>query len=228
MILDVNRVEKKYLINPVDMAELKGRLSYYMEADPHNGLNGYLVRSVYFDSLYDRDYQEKMDGLDNRKKIRLRVYDPKAETVKLELKEKSSNMQRKQSLEITRDQALKLLEGNLSVLLDMNIPLATKLYSIMMLGTYRPKCIVEYDRFAFILPENNTRITFDSNLRTSESDIDLFTNGATLYPVGDVNDITLEVKYDQFLLSNVKHALSHKMGTEISSSKYCRARYISK
>ena len=55
MILDVNRVEKKYLIDPVETQILKQRLRTYMKEDAYNGVNGYLVRSVYFDTLNDND-----------------------------------------------------------------------------------------------------------------------------------------------------------------------------
>ena len=34
-----------------------------------------MVRSLYFDSLEDSDYYDKLDGVMNRKKIRLRIYE---------------------------------------------------------------------------------------------------------------------------------------------------------
>ena len=52
-MLDVSRRELKYLISLADMYSIKKKLSVVMNRDAHNGENGYLVRSLYFDSLYD-------------------------------------------------------------------------------------------------------------------------------------------------------------------------------
>lgn len=48
--------------------------------DKHNGAGGYRIRSLYFDTLDDNDYRDKLDGMELRRKIRLRNYDP-AETL---------------------------------------------------------------------------------------------------------------------------------------------------
>lgn len=226
MILDVNRVEKKYLIDPVEAQILKQRLRTYMKEDAYNGVNGYFVRSVYFDTLNDKDYYEKEDGVDERKKIRLRVYDPNGDFAKLELKEKSNGAQRKRSLLIGRDEAKLLLKGDYRSLKEKKEPLAGQIYTMMQMDLYRPKCMVEYDRFAFFVPENDTRITFDSKLRGSESNFDLFSKDVMLYPLIQQTEITLEVKYNAFLLSNIKKALSYKMYTQISNSKYVKSRMM--
>ena len=44
MILDVKRVEKKYMTDPVHARILKQRLAVYMKEDEHNGRDGYVVR----------------------------------------------------------------------------------------------------------------------------------------------------------------------------------------
>lgn len=226
MILDVNRVEKKYLIDPVEMRFLKSRISTYMQEDVHNGRCGYTVRSVYFDSLYDSDYYDKEDGVDDRKKIRLRVYDTNSDCAKLELKEKKGGVQRKRSLLVTREEAEALINGDLHFLKENKDILAQNIYLTMQMGLYRPKCMVEYDRFAYLINENDTRITFDSNLRGSESNFNLFKEDAILYPLIYPTEITLEVKYNGFLMSNIKKALSYKMYTQISNSKYVKSRML--
>ena len=72
---------------------------------PHNGLQGYPIRSLYFDTLHDRDYAEKLMGTDPRRKVRLRVYDPSGDFALLELKQKQGDNQRKRSLPVTREEA---------------------------------------------------------------------------------------------------------------------------
>lgn len=73
-ILSVFRSEKKYEVDLQTESVLTDRLQKLMEADPHNGISGYMVRSLYFDGIYDGDYFDKVDGLEYRKKIRLRIY----------------------------------------------------------------------------------------------------------------------------------------------------------
>lgn len=71
----VTRQEKKFLVDPVSAAKLRRRLSTVMHEDEHNGACGYRIRSLYFDTLHDRDFVEKLFGTDPRRKVRLRLYD---------------------------------------------------------------------------------------------------------------------------------------------------------
>ena len=71
---DVLREEKKFLLNQAEALKLRNYLSNVVHTDSHNGLDGYQVRSLYFDSLSNRDFQEKEDGLELRRKFRLRVH----------------------------------------------------------------------------------------------------------------------------------------------------------
>ena len=75
---DVLREEKKFLLNQAEALKLRNYLSNVVHTDSHNGPDGYQVRSLYFDSLSNRDFQEKEDGLELRRKLRLRVYSPDA------------------------------------------------------------------------------------------------------------------------------------------------------
>lgn len=66
---EVFRQEKKYWMIQIDMQILSGRLEKVMLQDPHNGAQGYTIRSLYFDTLGETDYQGKIDGLELRRKI---------------------------------------------------------------------------------------------------------------------------------------------------------------
>lgn len=228
-MLDVSRRELKYLISLADMYSIKKKLSVVMNRDAHNGENGYLVRSLYFDSLYDSDFEDKVDGYDNRQKVRLRVYDFDAQTAKLELKEKSGIAQRKRSLIINRNEAKSMICGDYGFLLEREEELAHKLYTFMLTKCYRPKCIVEYDRMAFCEPVNDIRITLDMNLRATEATlIGLLDKNLILYPVCDKSEVTMEVKYNGFLYTHIKEVISQSDKMQISNSKYVRARTITK
>ena len=94
-ILETLRMEKKYLLNLSERYAMDQKLSRVLREDSHNGTDGYVVRSLYFDTIDDSDFRDKEDGFEMRRKLRLRIYDVNADTAKLELKEKQGEMQRK-------------------------------------------------------------------------------------------------------------------------------------
>ncbi|WP_336623251.1 VTC domain-containing protein [Streptococcus canis] len=63
------------------------RFSQLMNLDSHSSGDGYTIRSLYFDSLEDVDWQEKEDGIELRRKIRLRNYGSHSSFAKLEMKQ---------------------------------------------------------------------------------------------------------------------------------------------
>lgn len=221
---NISRKEKKFLVDLTSAKKLEGLLSQVMPGDPHNGSRGYPVRSLYFDTLHDRDFAEKMFGTDPRRKVRLRVYDPAADFALLELKQKQGENQRKRSLPLTQAEARRLIDGDFDVLLDREEPFAAEMHALMSINGYRPKAVVEYDRTAFIAKENKTRVTFDRSIRATELNCDLFDPKLPLYPVFDPFNVVLEVKFDGFLLSYVRSVLNMVDKSELSVSKYCLAR----
>jgi len=228
MSLDIERIELKYRINETRALALQSRLAHCLQWDMHNGDGGYLVRSLYFDTLRDTDYEEKINGCDPRKKIRLRIYAPADQTAKLELKEKQRGRQRKQSLLLSRDAARELISGRYEALRDSSEPLALRLYLLMRTQVYVPKCIVQYRRLAYREEHNEIRLTFDSEIRATEANFDLFAPELPLYPVDGSGKVILEVKYNRFLFSEIKRALGDTLSLEEAVSKYCMARRISK
>lgn len=224
---EVYRQEKKYFITMADMHSLSGTLDKVMIQDPHNGPLGYSIRSMYFDTLNERDFVEKLDGIELRRKIRLRIYDPKADFAMLEMKQKQGEYQKKRSLQIKREDAVKISKGEYYPLLKYSDPFALECYGIMNMHCYKPKTIVVYDRKAYIAKENKIRITFDHNIRATESNLDLFSPELNLYPVLDSFNCVLEVKYNGFLLSYIKNLINAANRSELSVSKYCLARSIS-
>ncbi len=225
-MLDVLRCEQKYNINPAVMHYLLGKLNCTLNADSNNQNGGYIVRSLYFDTPFDSDYFDKVEGLEIRRKIRLRVYGVEDSVAKLELKEKQDSFQRKRSLILDRDDAKELIKGNYSVLLKYSEEFAAEIYGRMTQYSYRPKCVVQYYRTAFAEPVNDTRITFDRNLSASVADFDIFSPNINLYPVGLYGNCTMEVKFNRFLLSYVKNLVSLADKTPISCSKYEMARQM--
>ena len=69
------RHEIKLLITYADYIDLSNRLSNIMSRDPNaSSNNDYFIRSLYFDDIYNTSYTTKVDGVDNRTKYIIRIY----------------------------------------------------------------------------------------------------------------------------------------------------------
>lgn len=220
----VLREEKKFLLSIAEFIALSHRVGQVMLSDPHNGTHGYRIRSLYFDTAYDGDYFEKLSGVELRRKIRLRCYDPNSDFAMLEMKQKQGANQLKRSLRVSRADAIKLSHGNYSPLLQYSEPFAAECYGLMHCRCYRPKTIVEYNRKAFIAKENKIRVTFDNNIVSTESCFDLFDPHLNMNPVLDKYDVVLEVKFNGFLLNYIRELIDPANRSELSVSKYVLAR----
>ena len=219
----VFREEKKFLISIDEFIKKSHTLSQVMTEDPHNGIHGYIIRSLYFDTLYDSDYFEKLAGIETRRKIRLRIYDPNADFAMLEMKQKQGANQLKRSLRLSRNDAIALTRGDYSPLLSYKEPFAAECYAMMNCRCYRPKTIVQYNRKAFIAKENKIRITFDNQIAATESCFDLFSPNLNMNPVLDPYDVVLEVKFNGFLLDYIRRMINSIDRSELSVSKYVLA-----
>lgn len=225
---EVLRQEKKYLIPLSQFYRYSHHLSQVLNLDKHSRCGGYLVRSLYFDTIDDKDFHEKEDGVEIRKKIRLRNYGPNMDFAQLEMKQKQGNLQKKRSLKVRRQDAEKIISGDYSVLLQYDDPFAAECYSVMNIFCYRPKTVVTYHRRAFVAKENKIRITFDNNIKGTESCFDIFSDTLLENSILDSYLGILEVKFNGFLLSYIKDMLKECDTSELSVSKYCLGRSISK
>lgn len=221
---EVIRQEQKYLCNLEQALRLKSRLSKVIKEDPNNQSSGYKVRSLYFDTLIDTNFYEKGDGVEKRKKVRLRIYRPNDAIAYLEIKQKQGKYQRKRSLKVSREDAIQIIKGDYSVLLFYNNEFAKECYAVMSEQFYRPKVIVEYQRFAYQLDMNETRITFDSKLCSTSSSFDLFDENLVLNEFFEPSGIILEVKFNDYLLSYVKDLIQLESSSLLSISKYYLSR----
>jgi hypothetical protein len=228
VIADIRRREIKFSIPQVVAFQLQQRLRLVLPPDKNNrGSEGYIVRSLYFDSFDDKDFHNKIAGVEAHKKIRLRNYPPGSTSAKLELKVKTGVWQRKRSITLNRQDAEAIISGDFSPLLRTGQPLGEQLYYAMTGDIYRPKCVVQYRRVAFMLPTNDIRITLDSRIEASEANWDLFSDKIPFYPVSRSDVVILEVKYDHFLLDFVKEMLSMVDKSPVSYSKYIMGRRYS-
>ena len=223
---EVLRQERKYLIDQATMYRLSFELGQVMHMDSHGSSTGYIIRSLYFDSLMDRDYFEKGEGVEIRRKIRLRNYGPDCDFAMLEMKQKQGANQKKRSLRLEREEALRLSRGDLSVLLTKHSGFADECFYVMHQHAYRPKCVVTYQRKAFVAKENSTRITFDHHIMGTETSYNIFDPKINENYILDPSLAVLEVKFNGFLLGYIKKILNDVDKSETSVSKYYLGRSL--
>ena len=223
---EVLRNERKFLLDAVRSARKIHQLRPLLHEDINNGPEGYMVRSLYFDTGDDGDLFDKAHGINVRRKLRLRIYDTSGDSAMLGLKQKQGVQQKKRSLRLRREEAERLCHGDYSPLLSYNDPFAAECYGLMHRRCYQPRVINQYSRLAFVVPENSTRITFDRYVTATQSSFDLFDPKLLLTPVLDPSAVVLEVKFNGFLLTYVKELLRGVEESELAVSKYVLARQL--
>lgn len=214
------RVENKYLVTDADLAVLQARLKTVMEPDEHQNGSCYEIRSVYFDDLLDNGMAENDAGLDCRKKYRIRIYDPAAEVIHLEIKEKTSGLTKKTACSLTREECDSILEGVMPLQFDSRVPM-NKLRLQMCCTKMVPKVIIAYERTAYVHATGNVRITFDRNIMASKYCDEFFEEHVSgMTPVLPAGLHVLEVKYDELLPDYIAQHLQIGKLQQTAFSKY--------
>lgn len=159
------RHEYKFQISPQDRQLLLSRLRPLGLEDPHASAGEYRVYSLYFDDLQDTALRQKLDGVENRDKFRLRYYNGDLSFLRLEKKSKRGNLCQKRSALLPLDQAKAVLAGRPQVLKQCEDPLLMEFYARLCRGL-RPVTLTVYRREPFVYAPGNVRITIDRDIRT--------------------------------------------------------------
>lgn len=158
------------------------------------GPEGYFVRSLYYDTFDARAYVEKVTGLPNRIKLRIRTYAPRreqADLVRVELKTRQGAIVRKFSTVLSMDQYQRWQR-------DRNHPnppdpVLIEFQRLLLLQCQRPNVLVDYRR-QVLEPRDGSdvRITFDRDLRFAAAE-ELFPRSAFFRPAA-AQTVLLEIK----------------------------------
>ena len=217
------RHEWKHEISYADLLAIRARLRVIMERDPHAVDGKYLIRSLYFDNLDDKALREKIDGVNLREKFRIRYYNGDPSVLHLEKKSKRAGLGTKYSANLTREEAQKLVDGDLAWMMESGRPLVQELYCKMRYQGLRPTTIVDYTREPFIYRPGNVRVTFDYDIRTGLRCTDFLNPACVTVPAGDA-PILLEVKWDAFLPAVIRDAVQTPGRRVEAFSKYAQCR----
>lgn len=172
------RYEYKYIVPNKFLDPLRDYVSPFVELDKYVDRSErlhYTVRSVYFDTPSFDFYYEKVEGIKNRKKVRLRGYDDNGleDLVFLEIK-------RKYDIPIVKYRAPLKFKNALSIFSEQNLngyavdkfinleghENSKRFFYQIFSKNLRPVVLVVYDREPYHSKFDRTvRITFDKNLR---------------------------------------------------------------
>ncbi len=160
------------------MESLRRKITPFLELDKFAEIsdnNEYTVRSIYFDSPAYDFYFEKLEGIKNRKKVRLRGYDEQLgnDKVFLEIKRKYDIPIIKYRAPIQYDEAIKVLKNkslngfeNSNIIDQKKIENTKRFFYQVFSKNLRPVVLVVYEREAYLSKFDSTvRVTFDKNLR---------------------------------------------------------------
>ena len=217
------RYEWKHEIAYGDLLALRPRLAAVMRRDSHAIEGRYEIRSLYFDNLQDKALREKIDGVNNREKFRIRYYNGDTSLLLLEKKRKINGLCAKEQARLAEGRARALALGDPQALEGAQDPLVQELRRKMLSQGLRPRTIVDYTREPFVFGPGNVRVTLDYNIRTGLGCTDFLNPHCVTIPARDA-PIVLEVKWDNFLPSIVRDIVQIPQSHTAAFSKYAACR----
>lgn len=227
----MNRYELKYMVHASRYHAFVRDLLNFMSPDPHGDGDGfYRITSLYYDGPTLQCYRAKVDGLDIRQKVRLRVYPGSDHTTVtsgcVEIKNRFNRTVKKERLFLPLDRAHQLLRGDSLEGLTNPQDLATAAHVQYLIRSMalRPMCIVSYRRQAFVGSryESKMRLTFDMDLtgRVHALDVTEQVHNHRFIPL---DWLVMEVKVDERIPSWTTALLAKHECVAMRVSKYCLA-----
>ncbi len=229
MIRSFNRYELKYLMHERDAAAFREQLKPYTELDPYGDDTGsYFLASLYFDTDDHLFYWEKIEGLKFRRKIRMRIYETPDKitddsNVFVEVKQRLDKIIQKRRVVLPYKHAKKLLyDYKIPPHEDKDSATIQEIYHMLTTYQLKPTCITSYKRQALIGHEYDLglRITFDTNVRYRDKDLDLTSKkiGKAMIPL---DYVIMEVKVNDRIPYWLTELIADQNASLIRISKYC-------
>lgn len=222
--MDKYRHELKYVISEAQFLLLKSRIQHMMQLDPHVSDSGiYNIRSLYFDDYCNSCYHENENGTDPREKMRIRIYNHSSDRILLECKRKEKGKVLKKACLLSEEQTEKLIRGEILNLTEQQ-PLLEKMLLQMRVRLFKPVTIVEYERTPYIHPNGNVRVTFDTEISSSDEISGFLHDWIPKRPIMPSGWHLMEVKFDEYLPDYIYRALNLDILQQTAYSKYCMCR----
>jgi hypothetical protein len=229
--LRFQRFEFKYLLTEKLVHAVREAILPHMRIDDHVGSSGqdmYEVISLYYDTPGLRYYCEKVDGINARKKVRLRTYRNSGElsdSVFLEIKRKQGPVILKDRCRFLRT-LFEESRGDIRLILDRSGSAVPEDFRDEYLyeegiGALRPTALVVYDREPYVgIDHPKLRVTFDRSIRSREDDRLLVDDA----PFVDCSHgfVVMEIKYQGALPWFLRDIIASSNLQHVAYSKYCK------
>ncbi len=206
--LQFQRFEFKYHLPRHLVPLIKEDLfSHRMRWDPYvldKENRSYIVTSLYFDNAAWGCFYDKESGVEERAKLRFRIYEPRLsgnDTIFLEIKQKHDAVTSKKRVIIPREAYLKFMETRRlsSMLLFLGETSRSAFREILAFGEFNclyPRMLVQYLREPLIWEFNDRlRITFDHDIKAG---LAASLEAGSMLPVLR-RHVIMEVKYNSVL-----------------------------
>jgi hypothetical protein len=216
------RNEFKFLINTHQKNIMSDKLRKICQRDSFSDADGgYLISSLYFDDYNQSAFFDKVSGIRDRKKFRIRVYNYQSNVIKLERKIKRENVIEKSHISLSKEEYDLIVRGDVKYLKHKDDVVAKDFYLNYQTKNLRPRVVVEYRREAFIYKYGDVRITIDYFLKAGVFQKDLFSNGYMI-PTIPHDQIILEVKYTGYFPEVIRNIIQIDNLQWQTSSKYAK------
>ena len=225
-----SRYEFKYLLPLKKAKQIENEIKNFMVLDKNalkNKTKNYFVRSLYFDNEFFSNFYEKVDGMEIRKKFRIRVYssiEKSKSPIFLEMKGRINQRTYKLRTEIDKNDVNYLINNE-------NFNSLSKIYSSQnnvinhfiydsLKKRIRPKVLIDYDRRAYFNKSGLLfRLTFDNNILSSPSN-QLFSKNKLNFKETRAGYTVLELKFERSIQPWFHRIIQNYNLSRMSISKF--------
>ena len=186
------RIEKKYILSKEQFEKVTELMKRYVNPDEYGKS---IICNIYFDSDDYRLISHSIQKPYQKDKIRLRSYDiPNRDSkVFLEVKRKADNVVGKRRIAMKLSDYEKYLEDKNAIEIK-NKQIKKELDYYFSFYNLKEKMYIAYDREAYYAKDNKDfRITFDTNIRARNYELDL-SKGAYGQDILGENKYIMEIK----------------------------------
>ena len=191
------RFEYKYRLPVSRYLQVRNAIATHMQVDDYTRRapgGKYLVRSLYYDSLFLQALEEKINGDSDRIKYRLRTYSRElgaGTVIRAEMKVRKGAVTEKYGALVGSPDYLAFIRN--SHWLDASDAVLAEFERGILIKTQRPQVLVEYLREGFIARDREqVRITFDHQVKCAHAR-ELFPT-ASLFRAHHPGIVILEIK----------------------------------
>ncbi len=215
------RHEEKYILPLPEVTAVRSKIQNLLETDKFHRDGRYLIASIYFDDYRFSAVREKLAGLSEHTKYRIRTYNGDKSRIMLEKKIKKGIMTQKLSSIIDEETFLDIMSGAPDIRADET---ARQIYTEMRTKGLKPACLVKYERQAFTLETLDIRVTFDSKISYLPPEAKYLLNPDMPggIPAIAPTDTVMEVKYNRYIPYDVRKLTSvYEMQSSFSKYAAC-------